>query len=528
MTEYVEDTEDISKEVVITSSNDFFRFSSVEPTYYDPFQEPIDILNKYDGLSSTFKRKNTRMFNKYHQGVSGVKSKKIEDPDVTGYAMFEVVEPPYNMDYLAKVYEISSPHHAAVDAKVSNIVGLGFDLIESDETKERIEELDDSDQDKLNFLRRKIYRAKSKLKRDIDDLNEDESFTETMKKIVTDFDATGNGYMEIGRKVDGTIGYIGHIPSANMRVRKIRDGFIQIINNKIVFFRNYGDQSTPDPLGKDARPNEVIHFKKYTPTNNYYGVPDIIPALPALAGDEFASKFNLDYFENKAVPRYIIVVKGAKLADESQRKLLEFFQTGLKGKNHRSLYIPLPPDDGNTKVEFKMEPVEAGVQDSSFKNYRMENRDEILMAHRVPITKVSMGQGVSLAAARDADKNFREQVTKPTQDYFEKKVNKIVKEFTDMFYLKFNELTLTDEDTQSKIDERYLRMQVIVPNEVRARNGMPALDGGDKPIQLNAKAAAEQTTQATGNRRRDQQREENQPDISGEARNPQGEGRTVQ
>jgi len=524
--EYVEDEE--SKEIHITSSGDIFRFYSSQDDHTDPFLMPAEELKKYSGLSSNFKRKASRTLQKFHQGVSGVKSKKIEDPDVTGYVMFEAVEPPYNMDYLARVYEVSSPHHAAVDAKVSNIVGLGYDLIETDETKDKIEEIDDNDSERLNFLRRKISRAKTRLKKDIDNLNEDESFTETMKKILTDYDATGNGYMEIGRKIDGTIGYIGHIPSSNMRVRRNRDGFIQIVNNKIVFFRNYGDTSISDPLGNDPRPNEVIHFKKYTPTNNYYGIPDIIPALPALAGDEFASKFNLDYFENKAVPRYIIVVKGAKLSNDSQKKLLEFFQTGLKGKNHRSLYIPLPADDGNTKVEFKMEPVEAGVQDSSFRNYRLENRDEILMAHRVPVTKVSMASGISLAAARDADKNFREQVTKPTQDYFEKKVNKIIREFTDMFILKFNELSLTDEDTQSKIDERYLRMQVIVPNEIRAKKGLPALDGGDSPVVLNARAAAEQTTQATGNRRRDQERQGTQPDIDGEARNPQGDGRSVQ
>lgn len=524
--EYIEDSE--NKEISIVSSNDFSRFMSSQEEHFDPFMQTAEDLNKYAGLSPSVKRKNTRMMQKYHQGVSGVKSKKIEDPDVTGYAMFEVVEPPYNMDYLARVYEISSPHHAAVDAKVSNIVGLGFDLVETDATREKLEEIEDTDVDRLNFLRRKLARLKTRLHEEIDGFNEDESFTETMKKIAIDFDATGNAYMEIGRKVDNTIGYIGHIPSPNMRVRRNRDGFIQIVNNKIVYFRNYGDTSSPDVVGNDPRPNEVIHFKKYTPTNNYYGVPDIIPALPALAGDEFASKFNLDYFENKAVPRYIIVVKGAKLSDDSQRKLLEFFQTGLKGKNHRSLYIPLPADDGNTKVEFKMEPVEAGVQDSSFKNYRMENRDEILMAHRVPVTKVSMSSGISLAAARDADKNFREQVTKPTQEYFEKKINKIIREFTDMFKIKFNELTLTDEDTQSKIDERYLRMQVLVPNEVRSRKGLPALDSGDSPIVLNAQARAEQTAQATRNRSRDQERQGNSPDQSGEARNPQGEGRVVE
>jgi PBSX family phage portal protein len=522
--EYIEDSE--NQEVSIVSSNDFFKFSSSPDEHSDVFTQSAEVLNKYNGLSSGFKRKNTRQLQKYHRG-DGAGSKKIEDPDVTGYVMFEVVEPPYNMDYLAKLYEVSAPHHAAVDAKVSNSVGLGFDFLETDATKEKIEEIDDQDLDKLNFLRRKISRAKSQLRSKMDSLNEDESFTEVMKKIDTDYEATGNAYMEIGRKVDGSIGYVGHIPSPNMRVRRNRDGFIQIVNNKIVYFRNYGDRDTADPLGKDPRPNEVIHFKKYTPTNNYYGVSDIIPSLQALAGDEFASKFNLDYFENKAVPRYIVVVKGAKLSNESQRKLLEFFQTGLKGKNHRSLYIPLPADDGNTKVEFKMEPVEAGIQDSSFRNYRKENRDEILMSHRVPVTKVSLGDGVSLAAARDADKNFREQVTKPTQDYFEKKINKVLKEFTDMFYLKFNELTLTDADTQSKIDERYLRMQVLVPNEVRAKQGLPALDGGDSPIVLNAQARAEQNAQATRNRTRDQQRQNNSPDISGEARNPQGEGRVA-
>ena len=38
----------------------------------------------------------------------------------------------------------------------------------------------------------------------------------------------------------------------------------------------------------------------------------------------------------------------------------------------------------------------------------------------------------------------------------EKILNKIIEEKTDALLIKFNQLTLTDEDTQSKIDERYL------------------------------------------------------------------------
>ena len=261
--------------------------------------------------------------------------------------------------------------------------------------------------------------------------------------------------------------------------------------------------------------------------NNYYGIADIIAAQNAMAGNEFAGKYNLDYFENKAVPRYIITVKGAKLSPESERKLLEFFQVGLRGKNHRSLYVPLPADSADSKVEFKMEPIEANSQESSFNVYRKSNRDEILLAHRVPISKIGLPEGVNLASARDSDKMFKEQVCRPAQDILEKKLNKIIEEKTDVLIIKFNELTLTDEDTQSKIDERYLRMQVITPNEVRIRKGMVPIDGGDTIVQLKPQQAAEQTAQAMNSRQRTQERDANSPDISGEARNPKGEGRVT-
>jgi HK97 family phage portal protein len=314
-----------------------------------------------------------------------------------------------------------------------------------------------------------------------------------------------------------------------MRVRRLRDGFIQLLYGKAVFFRNFGDQETPNPIADGSdRPNEIIHLKKYTPMNNYYGIPDIVAAANAMTGNEFAGKYNLDYFENKAVPRYIITVKGAKLSAESERKLLEFFQVGLKGRNHRSLYIPLPADSAESKTEFKMEPIEANPQESSFNIYRKSNRDEILMAHRTPVNKIGTPEGINLAAARDADKTFREQVCRPAQENLEKKLNRIIAEMTDALQLKFNELALTDEDTQSKIDERYLRMQVITPNEVRIRKGMVPIDGGDQVVELKPQQGAEERAKGNNSRRRDQERENTSPDISGEGRNAKGDGPQVE
>lgn len=508
--------------VQVRTDRDYFG-KSEEVEYEDPFAKSWDDLKKIDGLSENFKRRANRL-EKSFTGIDGAKSKKLDPLDLTGYSLFMIVQPPYNVMYLAQLFDISPFHHAAVEAKVANIIGLGYEFEETQATLDKIEDVL-NDPVKLDKLRKKIGRGKADLREYIESMNSDDGFLETMKKICTDLEVTGNAYLEIGRTSTGKIGYIGHIPAITMRIRRHRDGFVQVVYNRYTFFRNYGDTTTEDQIGTDPRPNEVIHFKKYTPTNTYYGIPDIISAKNAIAGDEFAQRYNLDYFENKAVPRYIITVKGAKLNADSERKLLEFFQTGLRGRNHRTLYIPLPSDGETARVEFDMKAIEAGIQDSSFTNYAVESRDRILLAHRVPISKLGTPQGMSLAGAKDADKTFKEQVCRPQQDYIEKKIGGVIKEITDAFVLRFNELTLTDEETQSRIDEIYLRDQVIMPNEVRMRRGLPPREGGDEPLVLNAKGAAEQTAQANGNRQRDQKRTINAPDTQGDARNPKGEGR---
>ena len=521
--------EELSQEIQIKNSSDTwnsFAKNSEVAEETDPFAMEIGDLKKLNGLSPAFKRKVSREINKSFTGKDGAATQQNQMAQaITGYAMFDLVMPPFNLDYLSRIYEISTYNYSAINAKVANIVGLGYSLAETKKTNELLDGIESPEQ--LDRARRKINKLKQDLQSWIDSTNDEDTFTETLIKVYTDLETTGNAYIEIGRTVAGDIGYIGHIPAKTMRVRRLRDGFIQLLYGKAVFFNNFGDSETPNPISsQEGRPNEVIHIKKYTPMNNYYGIADIAAAQNALAGNEFAGKYNLDYFENKAVPRYIITVKGAKLSPEAERKLLEFFQVGLKGKNHRSLYIPLPADTPDSKVDFKMEPIEAGTQEGSFNVYRQANRDEILLAHRVPISKIGIPTGINLAAARDADKTFREQVCKPAQDILAKKVNRIIEEKTDALIVKFNELTLTDEDTQSKIDERYLRMQVITPNEVRVRKGMVPIDGGDTVVDLQAQAA-EIRAQAGNTRQRTQDRDANSPDKSGEARQPKGEGRAT-
>ena len=101
-------------------------------------------------------------------------------------------------------------------------------------------------------------------------------------------------------------------------------------------------------------------------------------------------------------------------------------------------------------------------------------------------------------------------------------------EETDRSYIEFrlDEMTLTDADTQSKIDERNVKNGIWTANEVRIRDGMPAIKGGEERVDLNAKdKIAQQQAEMTTIRERDSARSASSSDSSGEARQPKGEGR---
>jgi PBSX family phage portal protein len=496
--------------------------------YSDAFARQGDFVKSLSGTTPNFKRKVTNELKKYNRSADGkTESKRIDDSqEVTGYDAFGVVTPPHSLEGLASVYaEMSDVHYAAVNAKADNIVGLGYSLVETRKTKRLLESLDGNEK-KLKKVRKDLDTHREELYELIEDLNEEQSFVEILRNVWLDYEVMGNGYLEVGRKLDGTIAYLGHVPAQTVRVRRQRDGFVQISANKAQFFRNFGDKVS-NPIG-DGKPNELIHIMRYSPVNSYYGVPDIIAAQEAIAGNKFAANFNIEYFENKAVPRHLITLKGANLGATAQADLLTFFETGLKGQNHRSLFIPLPADDGINKVEFKIEAIDAKVQEASWVNYTKANKASILTVHRVPITKVDVASSASLAIARDADKTFKEQVCGPAQQMLGKKINRIVRELTDALELKFNEMTLTDEDTQSKIDERRIKTGTETANEQRARRGLPTIKGGDELVDLNAKdKIAQASAEAATERARDSERSAGATDSAGEARSPKGDGRTT-
>ena len=142
----IQEQEEDGSTIDISNTSDWFSFKKEQPTD-DPFAISGDDLRKIKGLGSAFKRKINREFSKSFSGIEGVGTQQnLLAQAISGYAMFDLIEPPYNQEYLSKIYEVSTYNYAAINAKVANIVGLGYDFIETKKTNDAFDSITDEKQ----------------------------------------------------------------------------------------------------------------------------------------------------------------------------------------------------------------------------------------------------------------------------------------------------------------------------------------------------------------------------------------------
>ena len=178
----IEVQDENSNEIAISNVADWMKFNSpIQTTSTDSFKIEGEELTKVSGLGASFRRKMNRDLQKRFQGIDGTETQQnLLAQAITGYAMFDLIEPPYNLDYLSTIYEISPYNYAAINAKVSNIVGLGHDFIETRKTQEAFDNI--TDEKSLERARRKLNRLRQDLYEWLEECNEEETFTETLIK----------------------------------------------------------------------------------------------------------------------------------------------------------------------------------------------------------------------------------------------------------------------------------------------------------------------------------------------------------
>ena len=393
------------------------------------------------------------------------------------YSGLGLVEPIYNIEALAQLLEINTFHYRAVKTKARDIAGLGWNLVPREGVENPSQE------------------ERKSVKDFLETCNPSRTFTEICDMVMVDHEATGNGYFEVIRDVsDDKVVGLEHIPAHTMRAHQDMERYVQIRGRNKVWFKKFGlDKDVNKDSGeiKDYgavevgnRATEVLHLKNYTSRSDYYGVPDILPALGALLGDKERQEYNTSFFENHAIPAYAVTVSGADLDEQTERDIKKFFQQDVKKANHSTLVLTAKPSEGeydSPPVEFNFQALSTDTKEASFRMFRQDNRDEILSAHGVPPYRagVNVEGQMGGSSAAESTEIYKQSVVKPKQEVLESRINRfIIKIGLEIMDWKFvlNEIDTRDEDREIDRLEKLFKMGYYSPNMLREERGDERID----------------------------------------------------
>lgn len=335
-----------------------------------------------------------------------------------------LVRPMYDLIQLAGMLETNTLHSRCVKQKALDIVGRGWDL----------RSLEDGDPPQASV---DGWEGFLEAVEENDDRAE-ESFGERIGMAHQDFEGVGWAALELSRNaqtqlVDG----IWHVPG--MTVRPHVDGrrFAQMRNGRLVWFKRFGlkgtvnatdggwseSGSTPPAL----RGNELLVLRNYTPRSDFYGLPDHIPAMAAIAGWRAQAEFNVRFFDNQAVPSYAVIVEGADITPALEETIKGHFRA-IKGDPHRTIVIPIPAAAGNEALmpKLRFEKLSVDVRDASFRQYKQDNALEICIAHGMPPYRVGWPIVGSLggSTAVEMTQVYNESIVEPRQELWEQRLKR--------------------------------------------------------------------------------------------------------
>jgi len=391
----------------------------------------------------------------------------------------KVVKPPLSQTELAILQEVSSELGQTIEAMQVGIEGFGARLI----PRPLPEEMG-------HTFETEIREEKIWLETFLQFPNPEGSFVKLRKDTRGDLEKTGNAYWELlpsltknGRyasinKLDvGTmritkpdekftrfaIKYINNnFTTANKPFLKRFRRFVQVVGNRKVFFKEFGDPRIIDKrdgsvrteaLLQKYRANEVFHFKIPTSRRTPYGMPRFTGNIIAIRGSRSADETNIITQQNNHVPSMAITVSGGQLTEGSIKRIQEFVDTQIKSDSNYSKFLLLEGESthdalsgaGSVKIEIKPL-INAQHSDQLWQDYDKNNADKLRRSFRLPPILVGKSDNYDKASAQTAERMAERYVFSPEREEMDLNINKILVHQGFRFWIfKSNTPNVTDD-----------------------------------------------------------------------------------
>lgn len=219
-------------------------------------------------------------------------------------------------------------------------------------------------------------------------------------------------------------------------------------------------------------PSEVIHFKRWNPLNDYYGMSALEAAAISVHTDRAMAEWNRSTFsENHAVPSGVVLMPSGTSTNDLERVRREWTLT-YGGNTGRKVAF-LAADDA------RWQSIGQTHADLDFLRGRHNNRDEILNIFGVPVGLVS--ENATEANARVAERTFLERTLRPKLIRLAAKISaELLPFYEPNAVLEFEDVRPVD--AQARAQDIQSALHVMSINEVRARYySLPPVTWGEQP-----------------------------------------------
>lgn len=258
----------------------------------------------------------------------------------------------------------------------------------------------------------------------------------------------------------------------------LRPDKVEIIKDPALYIKGYKfmkDDNTSIILA----PEDIVHFKLPSPLDEYRGVSPIKSAQIRIDTESYAGAYQRDMFLNQGRPDAIIKYDGILTEDEKEEILKRFNSrhSGIGNNNKLAIF-----QGGLEYQQIAVTPRELDfIESMKF------TRDDILVAFQVPKPIVAITDDVNLANAETAIKIFLGETIKPLVQYLCEKINEmlIIPDFGDTYFIWFDDISPESRSNRIAEYKAGLNDGWLTINEVRAKENLPPVEGGDeiyKPI----------------------------------------------
>jgi HK97 family phage portal protein len=198
---------------------------------------------------------------------------------------------------------------------------------------------------------------------------------------------------------------------------------------------------------------------------------------------EFTSRF----FSQNCRPAGVLSMPG-RLSAEGANRLREAFNRVHSGAQGAGKIAIL--EEG-----LKFEAISTNAKDSDLDSMKKFCRQQIAAAFNVPSHRVGDNDGVSYSSAEQANAVFVQSTLAGWAARLEQEVNrKLIKRGDDVTTrISFDDLLRGDMSTRFSAYAVAVTNGILTPNEIRAREGLPAVDGGESirlPLNTSTPTAA--------------------------------------